>query len=215
MTARSPDARPGVGPAGPPGAHDARLDRRAVLARAAAIAAALGLPRSAWAELVGRSALPRGGPPLPPVPPVPPVGKALSREEARTLAAVQETLWPPGDGVPGAAALRATEVLDAALADPDTPPVVATWVRAGLPRLHEAAAARGASRFEALDASAQEAVLVAVRETADGAGWIRLVLRYTLEAVLGDPVHGGNVGEAGWAWAGFEPGAPRPSAPGR
>ncbi len=52
---------------------------------------------------------------------------------------------------------------------------------------------------------------MAFRDRPEGAGWIRVVLGYTLEAVLGDPVHGGNVGEAGWTWAGYEPGDPRPA----
>ena len=35
-----------------------------------------------------------------------------------------------------------------------------------------------------------------------------------VEAVLGDPVHGGNPDGVGWAWAGIEPGDPRPASAG-
>ncbi|MFO0934549.1 MAG: gluconate 2-dehydrogenase subunit 3 family protein [Planctomycetota bacterium] len=184
----------------PPAA--AGLGRRALLARALAVAAALGWGPAALARAGERSraraAAPVGA------------GRVLTTEEWATLAAVQETLWPAGDGCPGARDLNATGVLDAVLADPDTPPIQLTWVRGALPTLKELAAARGAATFEALDAAGREAVLVAFRDRPEGSGWIRLVLGYTLEAVLGDPVHGGNVGEAGWTWAGYEPGDPRP-----
>jgi hypothetical protein len=183
---------------------DAGIDRRALLARAAAVAVAIGWGPAALAR-AGERARARGAVPVGP-------GRVLTAGEWTTLAAVQETLWPAGDGCPGARDLNATAVLDAALADPDTPPIQLTWVRGGLPTLRDLAAARGAASFEALDAAGREAVLGAFRDRPEGSGWIRLVLGYTLEAVLGDPVHGGNVAEAGWTWAGYEPGDPRPAS---
>jgi gluconate 2-dehydrogenase gamma chain len=128
------------------------------------------------------------------------------------MEAVQETLWPAGDGVPGARDVNATGVLDATLADPDFPPQRLVRVRAGLVEVEALARARGAADFASLDAAAREAVLVAWRERPAGPAWLRTVLAATLEAVLGDPVHGGNPGEVGWRWAGFTPGEPRPRA---
>jgi len=177
-----------------------RYDRREVLSRAALLAAAAGL--SMTVGLRPRRASAADEPRL------------LSAAEWTTMEAVQETLWPAGPGIPGAKDLNATRVLDAALRDPRVPPIEREWVRGWIPTLNELARARGAASFEALDPAGREAVLVAFREQDEGSGWIRLVLGYTLEAVLGDPVHGGNPGEAGWRSMGYEPCDVRPSAPG-
>jgi gluconate 2-dehydrogenase gamma chain len=182
-----------------------RVDRREVLARVAAIAAFAGLTPGMLAGCLreGRLRPAAGGAFVG-------GGRALTGDEWVTLAAVQETLWPAGEGVPGAHDVRATSVLDAALVDPDVSPAHLATVRAGLPRLHALASRRGAARFETLDAAGREAVLVAWRDEPEGTTWIRLVLGYTLEAVLGDPVYGGNPGGIGWTWAGYEPGDPPP-----
>ncbi len=174
-----------------------RIDRREVLARAAALAAGAGISL-AW---VARAAQLRAEPGR---------GGALTDPERTTMAAVQETLWPAGEGVPGARDLHATDVLDAALASPDTPPIELVWVRNGIESVHGLARVRGVATFEALSPADREAVLVAFREKDEGQGWLRIVLGYTLEAVLGDPVHGGNPGEIGWKWAGYEPADLRP-----
>jgi len=175
-----------------------RIDRREVLLRASALAAAAGLSLSAC--LRQTRAFAADAP------------RVLTDAEWVTMEAAQETLWPAGPGVPGAKELNATRVLDAALADPDVPPIEREWVRGWIPALHELAKARGAATFESLDAGGREAVLVAFRERDEGSGWIRVVLGYTLEAVLGDPVHGGNPGEIGWRWAGYEPFDLRPTS---
>ena len=39
------------------------------------------------------------------------------------------------------------------------------------------------------------------------------MLRLTLEAFLGDPVHGGNPGQIGWKWIGHKPPVHRPTEP--
>lgn len=176
-----------------------RIDRREVLLRASMLAAAAGLSLANCLRPMRAFAGDRG--------------RALDEPEWTTMAAVQETLWPAGPGVPGAKDVNATYVLDAALADPDVPPIERAWVRGGIPALHELARARGAKSFESLDPAGREAVLVAFRERDEGVGWLRIVLGYTLEAVLGDPVHGGNPGEIGWRATGYEPAEVRPTSP--
>ncbi len=175
-----------------------RIDRREVLSRAAVLAAAAGL--SLTVGYRPRRALAADG------------GRLLTDAEGKTMEAVQETLWPAAPGIPGAKDVHATRLLDAALGSPDVPPIEREWVRGWIPTLHELARARGASTFDALDPAGREAVLVAFRERDEGSGWIRLVLGYTLEAVLGDPVHGGNPGEIGWRAMGYEPCDVRPTS---
>src|SRR5687767_12954662 len=102
----------------------ARIDRRQLFARAAVVAAAAGLAPSAW------TALARAGRRL--ATPAEAGAGVLTAAEWKAMEAVQETLWPAGDGVPGARDVNATGVLDATLADPDFPPQRLIRVRAGL-----------------------------------------------------------------------------------
>jgi gluconate 2-dehydrogenase gamma chain len=45
-----------------------------------------------------------------------------------------------------------------------------------------------------------------------GRAWLSLLLYYIFEALLSDPVYGGNPGEIGWRWLEHQPGFPRPPA---
>ena len=42
--------------------------------------------------------------------------------------------------------------------------------------------------------------------------WLSLLLTYLLEALLADPVYGGNPGGIGWQWLAHQPGFPTPPA---
>ena len=42
--------------------------------------------------------------------------------------------------------------------------------------------------------------------------WLSTLITYTLEALLSDPLYGGNTNGIGWKWLGHDPGNPRPSA---
>jgi len=43
-----------------------------------------------------------------------------------------------------------------------------------------------------------------------GENWVSLILFYTLEALLSDPIYGGNTDKLGWRWLGHNSGQPRP-----
>lgn len=61
-----------------------------------------------------------------------------------------------------------------------------------------------------LDDAEKERILQQFTQTTFGRNWISLVLNYTFEALLGDPIYGGNVGEKGWKSLSHHPGRPRP-----
>jgi gluconate 2-dehydrogenase gamma chain len=46
----------------------------------------------------------------------------------------------------------------------------------------------------------------------NGKQWISTILRYILEALLTDPIYGGNPNAIGWKWLDHQPGFPRPPA---
>lgn len=49
-----------------------------------------------------------------------------------------------------------------------------------------------------------------VSQSSKGENWVSLILFYTLEALLSDPIYGGNANELGWKWLGHNSGQPRP-----
>lgn len=180
-----------------------RMDRRAFLARAAAASAAV--------SALGLSGC--GGTRPSEQPPADSGSKArLDRIEWRVMEAAQARLLPSGPDSPGAIDIRATAYLDAALAEPTTDPADRARVRAGAAALDEHARARGAAHFAALTVEMQDTVLAEWLETLDGRAWFDPVMTYTMEALLGDPVHGGNPDGVAWTWLRVRPPYPRPAA---
>lgn len=138
--------------------------------------------------------------------------RVLSAAEWRTLDAALDVMLPSGPGSPGARDVNGIGYLDAALADRDTEAGDAALVRAGAAWLDDAARRGGAAHFAAAPPDGRESALRAVTARKRGPDWVLLVLMFGLEALLGDPVHGGNPGEIGWRWLGHAPGEPRPLA---
>jgi gluconate 2-dehydrogenase gamma chain len=64
--------------------------------------------------------------------------------------------------------------------------------------------------FLALDDEQQELVLRDIAESDAGENWLSTLLTYLFEALLTDPVYGGNPGGIGWKWLQHVPGFPRP-----
>ncbi|MBI4615114.1 MAG: gluconate 2-dehydrogenase subunit 3 family protein [Planctomycetes bacterium] len=128
-----------------------------------------------------------------------------------------ERILPSDDG-PGAAEARVIDYVELALA---------TEYWAGSREPFEAWAARfdeiaardwKAPGFVELEPQAADFVLEHVQsggadsDGLSGAAFVHDLVVLTLEGFLGDPIHGGNAGEVGWAYIGYVPGAPRPGA---
>ena len=183
-----------------------RLDRRALLARLAGVAA-IGAPLSAavLSGCVERIARLSAAPP-----PSRLAGRVLSREEWRTLEAALDRLLPSEPGAPGAKDVDAIGYLDATLASPDVEGPDPARVRTAARRLDAIAVERGVASYADLAVPARDEVLLALQKAdAEGLRCVERLLYYALEAFLGDPVHGGNKGEVAWTWLGHVPGEPR------
>ena len=199
----------GVNPEPPPSVPPGRpIDRRELLWTAAAGAGALsflglvGCLDPARRERVGKFATAGGAP-----------KKSLSDAEWKALEAAQDRLLPSEPGSPGARDVNAIGYLDAVLVDADTDPDDASLVKDGAARLDKIARGTGARSFADMPPEKRDEALKSLRTVEGSYSWFVAMLKFTLEAFLGDPVYGGNVGEAGWKWAGHEPGSPRPKVP--
>jgi len=64
--------------------------------------------------------------------------------------------------------------------------------------------------FLLLDDKEKERALREFEDSENGRYWLSLLLNYGLEAMLGDPIYGGNKDKKGWKLLHHHPGRPRP-----
>lgn len=133
-------------------------------------------------------------------------------EPWRTLSVVHDHLFPTSSDAPGAKEINATAYLQGVLAEPDMDPDNREFIRNGVGWLNDIAHKRQQAAFIDLNEGQREDVLRQIEKTGAGERWISLLLLYIFEALLSDPVYGGNPGEVGWRWLEHQPGFPRPPA---
>jgi len=85
-----------------------------------------------------------------------------------------------------------------------------TFLKNGVKWLNEEAVKMYKKEYAKLSALPRQKVLASVTQTEWGNSFVYDVMNYMFEAMLGDPVYGGNNNEAGWKWLRFEGGKPRP-----
>ncbi|RUM61626.1 MAG: hypothetical protein DSZ03_08205 [Sulfurimonas sp.] len=85
------------------------------------------------------------------------------------------------------------------------------FIRNGVQWLNEAAAAHYKKPYTQLTPQQRQMVLRAIVKETWGKQWVETILTYIYEAMLCDPVYGGNGNESGWRWLHHVPGKPRPS----
>ncbi|MGQ0658351.1 MAG: gluconate 2-dehydrogenase subunit 3 family protein [Chromatiales bacterium] len=129
-----------------------------------------------------------------------------------TLAAVQAHLFPSEAQAPGAKEINATAYLRDALDAPDADPEEKKFLFAGAEWLRgKSAREYDGKQFGELTEVEREQLLRHMASGKDGRNWASLLLFYILEALLSDPVYGGNPDAIGWKWLDYTPGFPRPS----
>lgn len=127
-----------------------------------------------------------------------------------TLDAVQQHLFPAGEKIPGAADIGALRYLRDAIDNLDADGADRTFMFNGVGWLNDLTQADYQQPFVALDEQQRETVLRKIELNRAGSNWLSLLLTYLLEALLADPVYGGNPDGIGWAWLEHQPGYPTP-----
>jgi gluconate 2-dehydrogenase gamma chain len=172
------------------------MERRVFLLRIGGLVAAGSVPL-AWLPGCERGA---------------PGAVGLPLQTLRTLAAVQSHLFPSEPGAPGAAEINALSYLGAMLRIPGFDPAERAAILNGAEEVERLARAKAGLSFVDLTESGREVVLRAFESTEAGRRWLAGMLGYLMEALLGDPVYGGNPNGIGWRWLEHDPGFPRPPA---
>ncbi|MFQ5547768.1 MAG: gluconate 2-dehydrogenase subunit 3 family protein [Woeseia sp.] len=177
-----------------------RLGRRTFLLRggaALATAAALaGLPYALRRELTRETSF-----------------VLFSARQREAVQAVQEHLFPGEPQAPGAADINAAAYLEWAITAPGIDPDTRNTIVNGVGRLEDASRERFELLFHDLGPEQREQLLrYLADQTRWGRAWLSLMLYYIFEALLSDPVYGGNPEESGWRWLEHKPGFPTPPA---
>jgi gluconate 2-dehydrogenase gamma chain len=136
----------------------------------------------------------------------------ITAEQFQTIVAAQNRLMPSEPHAPGAreggAACYLRRLLHSGGCDPGEP----ERIHRGTLRLDALSRAKSGRVFHRNPGVVQDELLREYQSLPQGESWMALILRYTLEALLGDPEHGGNSGEVGWKWLEHHAGWPRPPA---
>jgi gluconate 2-dehydrogenase gamma chain len=134
----------------------------------------------------------------------------LSSAQWQIMDAVLNHLFPSEANSPGAKDAYATAWLHNALAMPDTEQSHRDFMRDGLLSLEKLAQKTHQKSFIKLTKKQKESSLRILEQDHEGRAWLRETLRYILEALLTDPVYGGNPESIGWKWLKHQPGFPLP-----
>jgi len=135
-----------------------------------------------------------------------------------SLSEVQEHLFPRIGDInikgsefsPGAKDINAIQYLQTMLSTPDADSDESKFIIKGVEWLDGVANSMANRPFKKLDYSMREKVLKKISASESGENWLSMLLRYIFEALLADPVYGGNTNSMGWKWLEHQPGFPRP-----
>ncbi|MET0029358.1 MAG: gluconate 2-dehydrogenase subunit 3 family protein [Candidatus Thiodiazotropha sp.] len=129
----------------------------------------------------------------------------------RLIADVQERLFPSEPEAPGAREINALTYLQWVVGDRNIDAQERAFILQGCDWLESLSREQHGRGFIALDTEQQEAMLERVARSEAGENWLSTLLLYLLEALLTDPVYGGNPDAIGWRWLQHRPGFPRPN----
>lgn len=127
-----------------------------------------------------------------------------------TIAAVQQHLFPADNSSPGASDINALQFLRSMIETPDIEAEERDFIVNGEKWLNGIALKTHSRKFIELNSGEKESVLRQIEKSRAGENWLFTQLGYLIEALLSDPVYGGNPNGIGWNWLKHQPGYPAP-----
>ncbi len=136
----------------------------------------------------------------------------LSKEKYRTLSSVQEILFPSDDNGPGSQDINAGRYFLWVMNDPLYDVEIKKILQDNQTKFENVCEEANSVRFHELDQKSQESFLAEMIDKDSGIRtWCSRLLSLIFEALLLDPMYGGNTNKAGWDWLNHNPGQPRPN----
>ncbi|NOY67231.1 MAG: gluconate 2-dehydrogenase subunit 3 family protein [Gammaproteobacteria bacterium] len=127
-----------------------------------------------------------------------------------TFSSVQNHLFPEDTQSPGADDINATGYLKSILELPDFDDADKKFMHDGVGWINDISIEMFKHSFHQLNNSNKEEVLQSIVTSNAGDRWLSLILLYIFEALIADPVYGGNTNKVGWQWLEHIPGFPLP-----
>ena len=127
------------------------------------------------------------------------------------LQAVQDQLFPSEPDAPGARELNALAYLQWVVGDNNLDAEERAFILRGVDWLEDLTRQTHTSGFLQLSPELQAAMLERIARSEAGENWLATLLLYLFEALLSDPIYGGNPDGLGWRWLQHRPGFPRPN----
>ncbi len=131
------------------------------------------------------------------------------------LDAVQNHLFPSEPDAPGAREIQALRYLRFVVADTRLAEDERAFILRGPEWLEDLTRQVHAKSFMVLSVRGKEEMMRRVASSGAGENWISTLQMYLCEALIADPVYGGNPNGIGWKWLGHNPGFPRPNSQNR
>lgn len=128
-----------------------------------------------------------------------------------TISFVQKDLFPDTAGVPTLKDINALPYLLLVLQHSRVTDLDKNYIRDGVQWLNEEAVEMYNKTYTQLSASQRQSVLKSITQYMWGETWIKTIMTYIYEAMLCDPIYGGNKNEIGWKWLNHTAGKPRPT----
>jgi len=135
----------------------------------------------------------------------------FSKKQQATLDAVQMQLFPNDGNGPSARDLNAIDYLEWAMSDEqninDGDP---EFIAKGIGWLDDLSDQTQGNVFIKINNTQRDKVLKQIAASNAGENWLSILMYYLTEALMLDPVYGGNVEESGWKWLEHQAGFPQP-----
>ena len=132
------------------------------------------------------------------------------KEPWLTLSTVQGHLFPTEPDSFGAEDINALVYLQNMMGLPDFPEDEKELINNGVTWLDDLAKEQYKNKFIQLNPDEKEKILRQIENSNAGLRWLSLILTYLLQAIVADPIYGGNPKEIGWQWLEHQSGFPRP-----
>lgn len=137
----------------------------------------------------------------------------FTKAQHKVLNAVQMQLFPDDGNGPSARDLNAIAYLEWAMTDQqnreDGDP---EFIAKGIGWLDDLSEQTQGNSFIKLSDKQQDKVLKQIARSRAGKNWLSVLMYYLAEALMLDPVYGGNPEMIGWKWLEHQAGFPRPVA---
>lgn len=132
------------------------------------------------------------------------------KEPWKTISEVQNHLFPSENDAIGAKEINALPYLQNMMNVSSFDLEDKELINNGVGWLNDLSKQQYSKTFIHLDFEKKEKILRRIEESKAGSRWLSLLLTYLLQALLTDPVYGGNPDGVGWKWLQHQPGFPRP-----